>query len=64
MTNRQCGKLNLGGYEFQVKDCDSTKLVINEIPTGKADIRDTISMEFEVPLLISMFNCARVMTIW
>ena len=88
MTNRQCGKLNIGGYEFQVKDCGSTKLyifdndedideerdfitktismdvcfekgqfgnesvspklVINEIPTGKADIRDTIGMEYEV----------------
>lgn len=88
MANRQYGKLNVGGYEFQVKDCDSTKiyifdndedideerdiitktfsmdvcfekgqfgneavtpkLVINEIPTGKAKIRDMIGMEFEV----------------
>ena len=28
MTNIQCGKLNLDGYEFHVKDCDSTKLYI------------------------------------
>ena len=88
MSNGQCGKLNIDGYVFQVKDCGSTrlyifdndddideerdvitktismdvcfekgqfgneevspKLVINEFPTGKADIRDMIGMEFEV----------------
>jgi hypothetical protein len=49
MTSKQYGRLTLGGYEFQMKDCDMTKFFIfdndEDIDNERDVITKTVSME-------------------